>query len=363
MRRLGARQVGLLGKFGHIRLGICRRKNLCFAPKPARKRAPTAPDHGCQIDHLAPPRATEPRRHKLRHLVGHAPDGFHLCPPCVGRRMANTPPAWQARADTLLCAKGEQMRQDHLIPTAQGRIFARDWNGDANRPPLILLHDSLGCVELWRDFPDQLAQATGRRMIAYDRLGFGRSDPRADQLDPLNFITSEATGDFTALLHALNINDFTVLGHSVGGGMGLGIAAHYPDRCKALVTISAQTFAEAQTLNDIRAAKAGFAAPEQMQRLARWHGEKAEWVLAAWTESWLAPQFAAWSLDRTLSQVACPVLVLHGEQDEYGSPAHPARIADLAPGPVTLRILANEGHFPHRTNPGAVITQVVRFLG
>lgn len=255
------------------------------------------------------------------------------------------------------------MRQDHLIPTAQGRIFARDWDGDTERAPLILLHDSLGCVDLWRDLPDKLARATGRRIIAYDRLGFGRSDARHDRLDPLRFVTGEASGGFTDLLKTLDIKTFMVLGHSVGGGMGLGIAAHFPDRCKALVTISAQSFAEPQTLDGIRAARTSFAEPEQMQRLARWHGDKAGWVLDAWTESWLAPKFASWSLDDTLARVTCPVLVLHGTQDEYGSPAHPARIAELAPGPVTLRLLSNEGHFPHRSHPDGVVARVARFLG
>lgn len=128
------------------------------------------------------------------------------------------------------------------------------------------------------------------------------------------------------------------------------------------MTISAQTFAEPLTLQGIRDAKAGFAAPGQMDRLARWHGDKAGWVLNAWTEGWLSPAFADWTLDAALSGVRCPVLVIHGEDDEYGSAAHPQRLALLAGGPVTLRLMPGEGHFPHRSNEVAMVAMITEFL-
>lgn len=251
--------------------------------------------------------------------------------------------------------------RDDWIQTPHGRLFVRDWPGET-LVPLILMHDSLGSVDLWRDFPQTLAGATGRRVIAYDRLGFGRSDPHPRLLDPLSFIPGEAAGDFAAVIDHLAISRFAVLGHSVGGGMGVGIAATYPTRCQALITIAAQSFAESQTLQGIRDTRAGFADPTQLDRLAKYHGDKAEWVLNAWTGTWLAPEFAAWSLDAVLARVRCPVLAIHGADDPYGSPAHPQRIAAQAGGPVDLRLMPGEGHFPHRSNPSAIAAWVADFL-
>ncbi|AUH62937.1 alpha/beta fold hydrolase [Paracoccus zhejiangensis] len=250
---------------------------------------------------------------------------------------------------------------EHWIETPRGRLFLRDWAGDGS-VPLILMHDSLGSVDLWRGFPEALARATGRRVLAYDRLGFGRSGQHPGELDRPGFVTGEARGNFARVIAALGIDRFAILGHSVGGGMGIGIAAAYPDRCRALVTISAQTFAEPLTLQGIREAKAGFAASGQMERLARWHGEKAPWVLDAWTETWLSPAFADWTLDAALARVRCPVLAIHGEADEYGSIAHPRRLAERSGGPVVLRLMAGEGHFPHRSDEAGTVAAVAEFL-
>ncbi len=256
------------------------------------------------------------------------------------------------------------MPQDLTIPTPRGSLFARLWPGAAaGMPPIVLLHDSLGSVVLWRDFPERLARRTGRQVVAYDRLGFGRSAAHPGSLPAPDFITDEAQGDFRHVLDHLEIADFVALGHSVGGGMGIGIAARYPTRCKALVTISAQTFAEAQTLDGVRAAKEHFAQPDQIMRLRKYHGDKVEWVLAAWIDNWLSPGFDGWSLEATLRQMRCPVLAIHGQEDEYGTPAHPERIARYAPGPVSLAILPGEGHVPHRSAADTVIGDIAAFLG
>lgn len=250
------------------------------------------------------------------------------------------------------------------IDTAGGRLYAKQWGstvGDGTRPPIVLLHDSLGCVELWRDFPQRLALATGHAVIAYDRLGFGRSDAFAGQLGA-SFIADEARGGFAALIEQLGVDRFIVFGHSVGGGMAVSIAATYPDRCVGLVTESAQAFVEERTREGIRAAQAQFAAPGQMARLERYHGDKAEWVLGAWVNTWLSPAFASWCLDDALLGVRCPVLALHGTEDEYGSTAQPERIVTLAGAPATLKLLPRCGHVPHREQEAAVLDAVASFL-
>ena len=119
------------------------------------------------------------------------------------------------------------------------------WSADAAGAPIVLMHDSLGCVELWRDFPEQLARETGRSVIAYDRLGFGRSDPNARRLRrPPASVEAEAREGFRQLREALGIGPFVAFGHSVGGGMAICCAGVYESDCQALITESAQAFAE-----------------------------------------------------------------------------------------------------------------------
>lgn len=254
------------------------------------------------------------------------------------------------------------MLTDFLLNVDGGTIFARRWPPDAaaSGVPLVLLHDSLGCVELWRDFPAALAERLGRPVVAYDRLGFGRSSARSDSPHP-DFIREEAEEVFPAVLAELGITDFAVLGHSVGGAMALVAAARAGDRCKAVVSVSAQAFVEDRTVTGVRRARDHYRQPEQFERLRRWHGEKARWVLDAWTEVWLSPDFATWTLEPDLPLVRCPVLVIHGDQDEYGSVRFPRFIRDYVGGTAEMHILKGCGHVPQRERPDVVTELVARF--
>lgn len=241
-------------------------------------------------------------------------------------------------------------------------FYVRQWPGQGL--PIILLHDSLGAVSLWRDFPAQLAAHTGHPVIAYDRLGFGQSDPHPGRLG-LDFIAQETEASLRPLLDALELPQAILFGHSVGGGMAISAAARMPDRIAAVITESAQAFVEDRTVQGIRAAQASFADPAQVARLARYHGDdpaRAQWVLDAWIDNWLDPAFADWSLDQDLRAVRCPVLALHGDQDEYGSAAHPRRIAGEGMAGRERVMLTGCGHVPHREQPDQVLAAVETFL-
>ena len=206
---------------------------------------------------------------------------------------------------------------DHWITTEKGRLFARQWmpakrSGEAEIP-ILLLHDSLGSVALWRDFPPQLAVGIDR-MVAF--------------------------------------------GHSVGGSMALAMAARWPERCVSVVSESAPIFVEEYTLRGVRHGRSNFARPGQLERLARYHGTKARWVLDAWTETWLSPAFADWSLDAHLEEVRCPTLVLYGDNDEYGTRLQPERIARLTRGSSQTIMFEGCRHFPHREQPAPEPTRV-----
>lgn len=225
----------------------------------------------------------------------------------------------------------------------------------------MLLHDSIGCVALWRDWPEKLCTATSRTVIAYDRLGFGRSDPHPGLLAP-DFITAECARSLPPILDALGVQEFILFGHSVGGGMAIAGAVAFGARCRALITVAAQTLAESQTFEGVRAARTLFAPDTpQYQRLIAYHGAKTDWVLGAWIDTWLSPAFQTFSLADVIHRVRCPVLAIHGTRDEYGSPAHARMIEDLASGPVTLSLLEC-GHVPHREQPDAVLRALDAFF-
>ena len=256
---------------------------------------------------------------------------------------------------------------DQWVETPRGRLFARTWSpgGDAARPrggaPIVLLHDSLGCVALWRGFPERLCAATGRRVVAYDRLGFGRSDARHGSLGS-DFVREEAETWFPLVRRGLGIGELVVMGHSVGGGMAALCAATSPEACLALVTESAQAFVEDRTLEGIRAAQQAFREAGQLDRLARYHGEKARWVLDAWVEVWFSAGFRPWSLAPDLPRITCPTLVIHGDHDEYGSVEHPRRIGSLVGGESAVEILPGCRHVPHREAEAVVVERIARFL-
>ncbi|MQB42163.1 alpha/beta fold hydrolase [Rhizobium sp. ICMP 5592] len=254
----------------------------------------------------------------------------------------------------------EIIEAEHWIESPTGHLYAKSWTPGALNAgqPVILFHDSLGCVALWKDFPQLLAHSLGRRVIAYDRLGFGRSDARTDLLGQ-DFIAVESERFVPLLCEQLSVREFIACGHSVGGGMAVETAAKFSRRCNAVITIAAQAFVEENTLKGIRAARQEFASADALARLVRYHGAKRDWVLRAWIETWLAPGFAGWNLDEALERLRCPVLAIHGDRDEYGSLAHPRRIAG---GRGSFHILPDTGHSPHREHPALVMKVIENFV-
>ncbi|WP_249979141.1 alpha/beta fold hydrolase [Vreelandella olivaria] len=254
-------------------------------------------------------------------------------------------------------------RHDRWVTVPGGCLFSRIWEPQqaCSDIPIVLYHDSLGCVDLWRSFPAALCAATQQKVIAYDRLGFGRSSAALSP-PPLSFIDDEPTASFAALYQALQLKQFIALGHSVGGCMAIHCAGHYKAQCIGLITIAAQSFNEQRTRAGITEAQVAFQAPEQFAKLEKYHGDKANWVLHAWTDTWLHPAFKEWSLTPALERVSCPTLVLHGEKDEYGSHRQPERIARYTHGPAHCEILPGVHHVPHREMEAQVVDLIRQFI-
>jgi pimeloyl-ACP methyl ester carboxylesterase len=241
------------------------------------------------------------------------------------------------------------------------RLYVKIWTPEAVRgAPILLFHDSLGCTSLWRSFPAALAAVAGREVIAYDRLGFGLSDPRGDKL-ARDFVVEEGREAAPRLLDALGVDRFVALGHSVGGGMAAEAGAAAGERCEAVVSVSALAFVDERGRMGIRRESAGFRAPGGLRGLARHHGDKARWVLDAWADTWLSPAFDDYNFDAALAACLCPVLALQGDRDDYGGREHPARIAAAARR-GRMAMIADCGHFPHREREGLLAASVAGFL-
>ena len=250
---------------------------------------------------------------------------------------------------------------EQMIATERGELFVKCWKPDSVREetPLLLIHDSLGSVEQWRSFPEELARRIARPVIAYDRAGFGRSYAR-QALPDNDFITREASDYWPLIKAGLSIQSFRVLGHSVGGAMALHLAATDPD-CVGVVSMAAPAYVEDRTLQGITDAQRGFATPAQFEKLARWHGDKAQWTLDAWTKVWHRPSFRDWRLT-SLPQVTCPALIIHGCKDEFGSVAIPRWIAEQVSGEVQLQLIDDCGHMPQVTHKAFLLNLLETFI-
>ena len=215
---------------------------------------------------------------------------------------------------------------DHLAgqspfrPGRHGRLECA-WLGpppDA-APTLVFLHDGLGSVGLWRDFPAALCAALGCGGLVYSRLGHGGSDTGA-LTRPASFMHDEARGPLPWLLERFQVGPHALVGHSDGGSIALLNAALAPaPGLRAVVTLAAHAFCEPLTQASIAAARNEFDAGPLRARLERHHGANAEACFRGWRRAWLAPGFAAWDIRPQLREVRVPVLALQGERDEYGT--------------------------------------------
>jgi len=252
--------------------------------------------------------------------------------------------------------------KEMFVDVKGGSIYIKKWIPENLKctSPIVLMHDSLGCVDLWRDFPEELARSLSCVVIAYDRLGFGRSSVN-ENTPGINFVWDEADFYFSHIKSAAQFSTYYLFGHSVGGGMSIGIAAT-DNECIGVITESAQAFVEEITIKGIKEAQTLFQSPEQIERLKKWHGSKANWVLSAWIDVWLSAEFLSWSLEPRIGKVTCPVLALHGDRDEYGSTAFPEYIVGNTAGESSMIIIENCGHVPHKEKMDEVINHTKSFI-
>jgi pimeloyl-ACP methyl ester carboxylesterase len=229
----------------------------------------------------------------------------------------------------------------------------------ADAPTLVFLHEGLGSISMWRDFPRQAAQATGCPALVYSRRGYGRSDAlRAPQ--PVRYMHDEALEVLPRLLEQLAISEPVLVGHSDGGSIAI-IYAGVHDKLKGLVLMAPHVFVEDLSVASIARAKTAFETTDLRERLARHHADP-EATFRAWNDIWLHPDFRAWNIEEYLPRIDCPVLAIQGFDDEYGTMAQVDAVAKQVGGPVEVLRLADCGHSPHRDQPAAVREAMARFV-
>ena len=224
-------------------------------------------------------------------------------------------------------------------------------------PELVLLHEGLGSVGLWRDFPQRLAAATGARVLAYSRFGHGDSDPPPEPRTP-RFMHEEAASVLPAVLSALEVRDPVLVGHSDGASIALIHAAANPVR--AVVAIAPHVFVAALCLEQIRLARDAYAEGELRARMARHHRDP-DAAFHGWNDVWLHPEFPGWSIEGLLERIASPLLLIQGERDQYGTMAQLDAIERRVAGTVERRRLDCR-HAPHLEAPEATVAAIAAFV-
>jgi pimeloyl-ACP methyl ester carboxylesterase len=241
----------------------------------------------------------------------------------------------------------------HRIEVA--RLPARD----AGKPPLVLLHEGLGSVAMWRDFPARVAERTRCETTVYSRLGYGKSDRREVPYEP-DYMHREALETLPALLDALGLDAPVLIGHSDGGSVALIHAGARLRTVRGVVTMAAHVFVEDITVASIAAAREAWTTTDLRERLARYHDD-VDCAFRGWNDAWLKPEFRPWNIEEYLPRIECPVLAIQGEGDEYGTMAQLDAVRRQTKRAEILA-LPNCRHAPQRERPEAVLDAITRFL-
>jgi pimeloyl-ACP methyl ester carboxylesterase len=226
-------------------------------------------------------------------------------------------------------------------------------------PPLVFLHEGLGSVALWRDFPEHVSRRVGAPALVYSRQGYGQSDGLEGPREP-DFMHREALEVLPALLDTLGIQSPILIGHSDGASIALIHAASSGRPVAGAVLMAPHVMVEPCSVESIARAAETYETTDMRARLARYHA-RVDDAFHGWSRIWLDPRFRSWTLAAECQRLAVPTLLIQGEDDEYGTLAQLDAIAEVAPGPVERLVLADCGHSPHRDQPAAVLDAIAGF--
>jgi len=229
----------------------------------------------------------------------------------------------------------------------------------SERPVIVLLHEGLGSIDMWKDFPQRLAERTKCRVLVYSRYGLGNSDELAEKR-PVTFMHHEGEVVLPELLDKLGIVKPIVLGHSDGGSIALIFAGRYPERPQALILEAPHVFVEDLSVASIAQAKVNYQTTNLREKLSRYHAH-VDATFWGWNDIWLDPAFRSWNIEEYLPAIRCPVLCIQGEQDEYGTIAQVQAI-HAAISSAEIVMLPDCKHSSHRDQPERTLEQISEFV-
>ena len=233
--------------------------------------------------------------------------------------------------------------------------------GKSVSPVIVLLHEGLGCIGMWKDFPPTLADQTGLNVFVYSRQGYGGSDA-CELPRPVCFMHDEAEV-LGKVLERLPGESFILVGHSDGASIASIYAGSNPaNRVVSLVLIAPHFFVEPISVDSIQKAKVLYETTDLRDRLKKYHGDRVDNAFRGWNDVWLSPEFRNWNITDYLPQINTPTLVIQGQNDEYGSEAQMTTAQQLIPVDVEVCLLADCGHSPHRQFSGETVDVIKRFL-
>jgi pimeloyl-ACP methyl ester carboxylesterase len=241
--------------------------------------------------------------------------------------------------------------------TVRGKKIEAEQIGQRGGPTLVLLHEGLGSVGLWRDFPRKLADATGLPAFVYSRAGYGKSDA-AVMPRTVGYMHEEAEL-LPEILAAAGIDDPVLVGHSDGASIAI-IHAGSGGKARALVLEAPHVFTEETGLRSIANAREAYERGDLRQRLAKHHRD-VDAAFWGWNRPWLDPEFRKWNLEEFLPRIVAPILVVQGEEDEYGTQKQVDAVQRGAPNAEVL-LLPRCGHSPHKDQPEATLRAIADFV-
>lgn len=226
---------------------------------------------------------------------------------------------------------------------------------------LVLLHDSLGCVTLWRDWPELLVEHLQCDVVVYDRVGYGLSDKMNTTKRGNDYLKQEAVF-LKAFLAEIELTEVALFGHSDGASIALLFASMYPEQTLALVAEAAHIFVEPITLKGVQAAKTAYETTDLGERLIKYHGTKVDDIVKAWVDTWLSPGYKDWSVEEEMKHITSPLLFIQGDQDEYGSLDQVEKTIRKVQGVAEKVIFENIGHTPHKELKETTLETIVSFF-
>lgn len=252
-----------------------------------------------------------------------------------------------------------QQPQQGFVEAGGHRLEVERFAGDPSRPTLVFLHEGLGSVSLWKDFPASVAAATGCPVVVYSRYGYGQSD-LLEAPFAVDYMHREALETLPDLLAELAVERPVLVGHSDGASIAL-IYAGSRDGLSGLVTLAPHVFVEEISVKSIAEARVAFETTELPQKLARHHADPRR-SFYGWNDIWLHPDFRRWNTEAFLPAIRCPVLTIQGMDDEYGTLAQVEAIERQVAGRCEVVRLEACGHSPHRDQPELTLAAIERFV-